>query len=65
MRKEGSVIYVGSELGCSVWVPHSANPVTDQLAKQEAMCLVSFVRDFLPPGMYKVSLLCVPWFYSL
>ena len=43
-------IDIASDLSCSFsWVSCSANQVANQLAKQEAMPLVSFVKDFLSP----------------
>ena len=59
-KRMHKIIHIASELGCSLfWVPHSANQVTDQLAKQGAKHLASFVGDFLPPSVSNVSLPCI------
>lgn len=49
------IIDIASDLGCFFyWVPCSANQVMDQLAKQGAMRLASFIWDFLSPRVYIV-----------
>ena len=60
------IIDIASDLSCSFsWVSCSANQVANQLAKQEAMPLVSFVKDFLSPWVYIVFLSNVHDFYPL
>ena len=42
------IIDIANELGCFFsWVPRSVNQVADELAKQGAKHLTSFVGDFL------------------